>query len=155
MAAAAPGSPRWPRHAAIDGTLDVGVEALLDALRVELDVDAGAAPTIGGEAADGGSQPEVVEDHGPDLEDEILGRVEGLLHEPAQRLDLFAGTRVVLLDEPLDDLGLQADVGDGLCRAVVELAHDVPAQIFLAAHDHGRLVQPGRAAAAGCGRQCP
>ncbi len=101
------------------------------------------------------SQAQVVEDHGADLEDELLGRVEGLLHEPAQGLDLVAGARVALDQEALHDLGLQADVGDRLRRSVVELAHDVAAQVLLAAQRQDGLVEAGRGAAAGGHGQGP
>ncbi len=135
--------------AAVDGALDVGVEALLSAVGVELDVDTDAPPPIVGDTSDRWTEPEVVKNHGSDLEDEVPGRGQCRLHQLAQRFDLVDRPRVLLLDKPIHDLRLEADVGDGLGRAVVELTNDLTAQVLLAAHDGGRLVHARRAAATG------
>ena len=51
-------------------------QALVDAHGLELDGDADPAAAVAAGAAQRRDEPEVVEDHGPDIEDEGLRRVE-------------------------------------------------------------------------------
>ena len=87
------------------------------AQRIELDRDAGPAAALAGRAAEGRHQPEVVEDHRPDVEDERLRRLERLLDHRDEQADLALAALRVAADEPLDDLGLEDDVGQALGRA--------------------------------------
>ena len=58
--------------------------------------DAGAARPVLRGTAQRGHEPEVIEDHGADLEDELLRRVEGLLDQLAQGRQLIDAARVAL-----------------------------------------------------------
>ena len=118
-------------------------------------VDAGPLAPLAGRATERRDEPEVVEDHRPDVEDERLRGVERLLDHRDQLADLALRQGRVLADEPLDDLGLEDDVGQALGRAVVHRPGDLAAQVLLGRQQHprdGRLALgrgrgPGAAAA--------
>ena len=111
----------------------------------------GPLAAVAGRAAQRGHEPEVVEDHRPDVEDERLRRVEGLLDHRDELVDLDPGDGRVAGDEPIDDLRLQDDVGQALGRPVVHRPGDLAAEVLLGGeHDPrhaGRFVAvraPGR-----------
>ena len=100
--------------------------------------DARPPAALAGGAAEGRHQPEVVEDHRPDVEDERLRRVERLLDHRDELADLALGRSRVAGHEALHDLGLEDDVRQALGRAVVHRAGDLAAQVLLGAEDHPR-----------------
>ena len=119
--------------------LEVGGQPPVGPGRIEVDRDAAPLGPIAGGATKRGHQPEVVEDHRSNVEDECLRRREGRLDHPAHQDQLLLGTWIAAADEPLDDFRLQGDVGEALCRAVVDLAGDLLAQLLLGAKDRHRV----------------
>ena len=101
------------------------------ARRVEQDRDLGPAAAIAGSASQRRHEPQVVEDHRPDVEDERLGRVEGLLDHGDEQPELAPGHLVVLAQEAFDDLGLEDDVRQALGRAIVHRPGDLTPEILL------------------------
>ena len=88
-------------------------------------------PAIDDQAPERGHQPQVVEDHGPDVEDELLGGLQRGLDHRAQRGQLATQARIAATGQPLHDLRLERDVGEALRRAIVHVAGDVLAQLLL------------------------
>ena len=96
-------------------------------------------PRSSGRAAQRRHQPQVVEDHGPDVEDELLGRGEGLLDHHPQLVQLPLGAGIAAAGEAQHDLGLECDVGEALGRAVVHLASDLATQLLLGTQQDARV----------------
>ncbi|HEY8861812.1 MAG TPA: hypothetical protein VIN37_06975 [Candidatus Limnocylindria bacterium] len=80
-------------------------------------------------------EPEVVEDHRAELEDEAAQLLQRLVHHLAERRELLARTILVHAVEALADLRLQDDVRHRLGGAVVDLAGDPPPLLLLSVDD--------------------
>src|SRR5438132_1648740 len=85
--------------------------------------------------AEGGNEPEVIEDHRAELEDEPSELLQCLVHHLPQRRELAPGLLSVDVEEALADLRLKDDVRHRLRRAVVDLPRDPLALLFLRVDD--------------------
>jgi len=86
-------------------------------------------------AAQGRHEPEVVEDHRAQLEDEATQLLQSLVHHHPQARELLPRALRVDLVEALADLRLQDDVGHRLRGTVVHLARDAAALLLLRVDD--------------------
>ncbi len=118
--------------------LELHREAMVGADALEVHGDPGAPAALAGGAPEGRHEPQVVEDHGPDVEDEGLRGIEGLLDHRHELPDLPTRRGGIALEQPLRDLGLEHDVGQALGRPVVHLAGDLAAQVLLGGEDDPR-----------------
>ena len=127
-----------------DAALQVWREASVAAMAVEVHVDAASPAAVDRRPAQRGHQPKVVEDHGSDVEDELLGGLERVLHHAPAATRAPGGPGVAACHQALHDLGLERDVGEALRRPVVHLAGDLPAELLLGAQERLRTApRPG------------
>src|SRR5439155_1048108 len=109
-------------------------------------VDSGSATMAASRAAaalarrtpQGRDEAEVVEDHRPDVEDEGLRCLEGLLNHLDEEAQLAAGILRIAAEQAIHDLGLEGDVRQALGRAVVHRPGDLAAEILLGVEDDPR-----------------
>ena len=107
------------------------------------------AAKLGQVAPQGRDEAKVVENHGPEVEDDAARLLERGADHGFEAVQLGSGLGDVAIQEAFADLGPEDDVDQGLGGAVMDLAGDAKALIFLGfdeVHDVRRCERLGMAA---------
>ena len=122
-------------HRAKDQHFAVGLEPALSAGDHYVELQAGFLLESFAIATDRRHDAQIIKHHGSQIKDVISDFGKGRGCGSLQVVKFFARLVLIRIEEAHRDLGLKNEVGEGLRRAIVDLARDFAALLFLGVDD--------------------